>query len=249
VHHADDHPEVQKFFSQLPPQTAARDSYDFDDRDHDHDGAVLHGSRRSMYVTAAIALLGLLLIGGFLIYNKLIMPTPEDLGGAKVALPTPEMMRSAPPIETPKAVEPPPRPAPSEAVAPQPTLQAPETDQPNAAAAQASEAYLAALREARAAGFRRNAEQSYLQALALDPRGGEALSGLAMFYLNQGKNDAARQRAQDAVTVDPKNSEGWIVLAAALSALGDEAGARKAYQDCAALEEGKYVGECKRMLR
>jgi hypothetical protein len=207
-----------------------------------------------------IALAGIALIGGFLVYNKLLMPTPEELVGGQVALPTPEMLRSAPPIADPKPSEPSnAAPEPSAPQAPEPTPAAPTPEvslaepappapDPALAAAPSPE-YLEALAGARAAGFKRGAEQGYLRAIEIDPRGAEALGGLAMFYLNQGKNDAARARAEEAVAIDPKSSEGWIVLAASRSALGDEAGARKAYQECAALAEGKYVSECKRMLR
>jgi tetratricopeptide (TPR) repeat protein len=117
-----------------------------------------------------------------------------------------------------------------------------------AAPASTSPEYTAALKTARGAGFRKAAEQAYLKVLEINPASAEALSGLAMFYLNQGKNDLARDRAQQSVGIDPKNSEGWIVLAASRAALGDMPGARKAYQECAAIE-GKFAGECKRMLR
>jgi cytochrome c-type biogenesis protein CcmH/NrfG len=110
------------------------------------------------------------------------------------------------------------------------------------------EGYGRELAAARSAGFKKTAEQFYLRALAIAPEGAEALSGLAMYYLNQGKNQKAKERAEEAVKVDPKSSEGWIVLGASRSALGDSAGARKAYQECAQFE-GKYMGECKRMLR
>jgi hypothetical protein len=259
----DDHPEVRKFFSQPPPQSVVRDSDDElypDEAEHAH----ARGAGRGMYVTLAIALAGVALIGGFLVYHKLLMPTPEELAPVPVALPTPDMLRSAPPIVDQRRSEPiaaPPQPsapapepqaapgaaaaAPVEA-APQVSLEEPAAPEPPAAP---SPEYLEAVAAARAAGFKRTAEHSYLKAIELDARGADALSGLAMFYLNQGKNEAARTRAAEAVAVDPKNSEGWIVLGASLSALGDAAGAKKAYQDCAALEEGKYVGECKRMLR
>jgi tetratricopeptide (TPR) repeat protein len=220
-------------------------------------------------VTLAIALVGVLLIGGFLVYHKLLMPTPEDLGSVPVALPTPDTLRNAPAIELPKQEEPAvraPEPAPKEeapASLPEPeVVQAPTAVEPEVIAAPAepasepapaaeqelSPAYTAALKEARTLGFKKSAEQAYLTALALQPSGAEALSGLAMFYLNQGKNEPARDRAQQAVAVDPKSSEGWIVLGAALSALGDSPGSRKAYQECAGIE-GKFNSECRRMLR
>ncbi len=259
--HADDHPDVDKFFSQTPAHGVGRDASDDDlfGDDHEPDPFHAHGARRGMYVTLAIALLGAALIGGFLIYNKVLMPTPEELVGGQVALPTPDMLRTAPPIGEPREVPS----APSQPAAPQvPPTPTPSAEPAAAAAPAAFERapaapevvapapeYVAALAAARAAGFRRVAEQRYLDAIAVDPRGAEALSGLAMFYLNQGKNELARARAEETVAVDARSSEGWIVLAASLSALGDATGARNAYQQCAALEEGKYVGECKRMLR
>ena len=51
------------------------------------------------------------------------------------------------------------------------------------------------------------------------------------------------------IKADPKNSEGWIVLGASRGALGDMPGAREAYSRCASDASGKYVAECKRMLR
>ena len=101
---------------------------------------------------------------------------------------------------------------------------------------------------ARKAGLRRSTEAIYQQALALNPQGTEALSGLAMLLLNQGKNAQARDRAREAVRVDANNSEAWIVLGAAYTALGDAAAARTAYAKCAAAT-GKYVSECRRMMR
>lgn len=259
----DEHPEVRKFFSQPPAHGVAREpDDDLYSYEHEHEPEPGHAlrARRGMYVTLAIALAGAALIGGFLVYHKLLMPTPEELVGGEVALPTPDMLRNAPPIPDPRRddVAPQPGPAAPEPAAQAPVAQAPTpelslAEPPQPAPADAAPVptpeYVEALSEARAAGFKRSAEQSYLKAIEIDPRGSDALGGLAMFYLNQGKNEAARGRAAEAVAADPNNSEGWIVLAASLSALGDEAGARKAYQECAALAEGKYVGECKRMLR
>jgi Tfp pilus assembly protein PilF len=109
--------------------------------------------------------------------------------------------------------------------------------------------YATLLARARKQGYRRSAESTYLQALSIQPGGAEALSGLAMLYLNQGKNTAARDRAREAIRADANNSEAWIVLGAALSATGDAQGAQEAYTKCAALPSGKYVAECRRMVR
>jgi len=112
-----------------------------------------------------------------------------------------------------------------------------------------AEGYETLLAQARKQGYRRAAESSYLQALSIQPEGAQALSGLAMLYLNLGKNKDARDRAQAAVKVDPSNSEAWIVLGAALSSLGDSSGANAAYARCAELPSGKYVPECRRLVR
>lgn len=271
--HADEHPEIERFFSQPPP--APHEGFEDGVGDHEGDHDHLPTTKRGMHVTAGIALLGLVLIGGFLIYNKLLMPTPEDFGPSAVALPTPDMLRAAPPLDEPApqpaqgadlgspqtepAVETQPEPpqaevdAPAEGAEPpsEPSAEPPPEAVANAPSAPQREplpGYLNELETARRLGFRRSAEQAFLRALAIDPQGGDALSGLAMLYLNQGKNEKARERAQQAVAADPQNTEGWIVLGASLSALGEPAEARKAYQECAG-REGKYAVECRRMLR
>ena len=55
--------------------------------------------------------------------------------------------------------------------------------------------------------------------------------------------------ASRAVAVDPKSSEGWIVLGAARHALRNREGAREAYRKCVEFGEGQYVRECRRMVR
>jgi hypothetical protein len=65
---------VRKFFSQAPAHGAARD-FDDDLYGYEPEHGHVSGSRRGMYVTLAIALAGAAVIGGFLVYNKLLMPT------------------------------------------------------------------------------------------------------------------------------------------------------------------------------
>ena len=247
-----------------------------------------------MMWTIGIAAVAFVLIGGFWLYNNVLMPAPEalDRGTSPVTLPTPDVMRNAPPTQERAPEEEPAPKAPEEAVAaPEEAVAAPEEAtaapeeavapaeeavaapeeaaeapteavaeapveppaQPEVAAAAPDEAtaeeYKKLLTKARRQGFRRSAEQVYEQALALDPNGSDALSGLAMLLLNRGKNTEAAQRALQAVTHDPTNSEGWIVLGASRAAAGDNAGSREAYQSCAETGKGKYVRECRRMLR
>jgi hypothetical protein len=90
---------------------------------------------------------------------------------------------------------------------------------------------------------------AYEEALALNPNSSEALGKLAFHQLNRGKNAEAIELANRAVTADPTNSEGWIVLGAGRHALHDRDGAREAYRKCAELGTGTYVQECRHMLR
>jgi len=118
----------------------------------------------------------------------------------------------------------------------------------NAATAPAGD-YAQLLAEARKLGFRKPAEATYLKAIDANPAAPEAISGLSMLYLNQGKNQQAKERAEQALALSQANDEAWIVLGAAESALGKPRAARDAYTHCAGLPTGKYVAECKRLLR
>jgi len=93
------------------------------------------------------------------------------------------------------------------------------------------------------------AEALFRKALALEPQGSTALAHLGFIMLNRGETENARAVAEYAVALDPKSSTGWITLGAARQALSDYAGAREAYRLCAAEGEGKYVEECRRMMR
>jgi hypothetical protein len=282
-HHHDEHDdhEAERFFSSHPPQAPEPDHFhDFSASTGEHEG--LPRRKRGMYTTLGILAVGVVLIGGFLIYNKLMMPTPEELGPAVVALPTPDSLKNLGPTVAAVAAErapapaaPAPAPAPAAAIpslvpeqpaavvpaaaAPEPAAlpepaAAPQPAPPaEPAAAEGDSEYQALVAAARKQGFKRPAEASYLQALGVNPQGIEALSGLAMLYLNQGKNAQARDRAKQALALAPATAEAWIVLGAALDALGERVAARDAYQKCAALpldgDGARYVGECKRLLR
>ncbi len=260
----DDHHEVERFFSQPPPAPAAVHHEAWTDLNAtgEHDPVHHKSSRSGMFWTIAILVLSLVLIGGFLIYNKILMPTPEESLSGEVVLPTPELLKNAAILlETPPAAQEPEAQQPeapdskvAKAAVPPAQASAPVEVVPSAPVVAAPSAgdmggYAALVTEARKQGFKRNAESTYLQALTIHPKGSDALSGLAMLYLNQGKNQPARDRAREAVTADGNNAEGWIVLGAALSTLGDGAGARSAYAQCAATGDAKFSTECRRMLR
>jgi CheY-like chemotaxis protein len=270
--------EIERFFSEPPPAPVAPAWSDLEAGEPD---PVQRGQSKGGQIwTIAVLVLGLLGIGGFLFYNKVVMPTPANLPVRHVAMPSPESLRPAPvsaAVQQP-AANPPVQleapagepvvgqaapeltPAVAQEAVPQPESQeaafeplpepvAAEPARPTVITESDAEGYRTLLAQARKQGYRRAAESSYLQALSIQPDGAEALSGLAMLYLNQGKEAPARERARQAVAIDPANSEAWIVLGAASSSLGNEAAAREAYLKCAALPAGKYVGECRRMLR
>ncbi|MFT3927309.1 MAG: DUF4388 domain-containing protein [Myxococcales bacterium] len=274
-----DEDEIERFFSEPPPAPVPTPQWT-DLEAVDADPAHRKQAQRGQTWTMLVLALGVLGIGGFLLYNKVFMPTPADLPAVQVALPTPEMMRAvpaAPPAaapahaaeaEKPELAQPEPAPVePTAAPSPEAVEAVPSAESPEAAfepvpgeparaeapksviTASDAEGYDTLLAQARKQGYRRAAESSYMQALSINPEGAQALSGLAMLYLNLGKNEQARERARAAVKVDPNNSEAWIVLGASESSLGDEAAAREAYAHCAELPTGKYVPECRRMVR
>ena len=294
----DDH-ESERFFSSVPPAPEHAHFHDFDASTGEHDGLQLRTRKRGMYVTLAILGLGVLSIGSFIVYNKVLMPTPAELAPTKVVMPTPDTLRNdqaelnqaverevaarlaaanaasaaqapaaapapspAPAAPAEPAAQPVAEAAPAAEVAPaapaaaEPALVAEPVAapaEPAAAPVPANDAYEAALKAARKQGFSKAAEASYREALVANPAGVGAISGLAMLYLNQSKNPQARDKAREAIAIDPNSAEGWIVLGAALEALGDHGGAREAYQKCASLplegDGARYVGECKRMRR
>lgn len=280
---AEDHPAVEQFFSKPPPPPVAHVEtwHDLGDATGEHDAVHHKASSHGKFWTIAILVLGVLLIGGFIIYNKVLMPTPEEPLTGTVSLPTPDLLKNAEILlEEPTAAA---KDVPAPAVAPEPAAAAAPTEAapavapteavptaaapveappavsapvqapaaPAAAAPSSNDmgSYTELVTQARKQGFKRNAESTYLQALTIHPGGSDALSGLSMLYLNQGKNAQARDRARESVAADGSNAEGWIVLGAALGALGDVAGARSAYTQCAATNNAKYATECKRMLR
>jgi Flp pilus assembly protein TadD len=98
-------------------------------------------------------------------------------------------------------------------------------------------------------GRRAQALAAYEDVLAHDPASAIAFSRIAHLHLEAGDDALARKYAARAVELDATSSEGWIVLGAALQALRDRAGARAAYQQCAAVGVGAYAAECRRLAR
>jgi tetratricopeptide (TPR) repeat protein len=93
------------------------------------------------------------------------------------------------------------------------------------------------------------AREAFQRALEAQPNAAPALAGMAYVYLNMGDRGMAKLFATRAVDADATNSQGWIVLGAALDMLGDHAGARDAYRKCASDGVGSYVSECRSLAR
>jgi Flp pilus assembly protein TadD len=87
------------------------------------------------------------------------------------------------------------------------------------------------------------------QALAMRPNGPEVLAQLAFLEFERNAFAEARDYAQRATAVDPANSHAWVILGASRDSLRDRAGARAAYQSCVDQGQGRWVGDCRSMLR
>ncbi len=90
---------------------------------------------------------------------------------------------------------------------------------------------------------------AYRRAIALDPEGADALAELGRLMLARQHTREAAELAERATALDPSNALAWVTLGAARQMRGDRQGARQAYQNCAKLGRGQYVGECRAMLR
>jgi predicted Zn-dependent protease len=167
-------------------------------------------------------------------------PAPAATTGAVTAAPPAPASATAAPTTAASAPEQAPAgPAPSAAA----TAQPPATDNGEAAS------MLQAAHALYERGRRKEALAAYEQVLALDPQAPAALSRIAYLHLDSGDDALAQQYAARAVELDPTSSEGWIVLGAAREALRDRAGARDAYQRCAATGVGPFAAECRRLAR
>jgi hypothetical protein len=96
-------------------------------------------------------------------------------------------------------------------------------------------------------GRNSQALEAYQRALDAQPSAAAALAGIAYVHLNSGDPGLAKLFATRAVESDPRSSQGWIVLGAALELLGDRAAARAAYRKCATEAVGAYALECRQL--
>jgi hypothetical protein len=158
--------------------------------------------------------------------------------------------------------EPVPAPAPGPEPAPEPetanaTVAAPESE-PEVPAENpdviypetgAPDTYEAQLTLARRLKRGSRATAAYRRAIELNPEGADALAELARLMLARQNTREATELAERATAIDPSNSLAWVTLGAARQMRGDRQGARQAYQSCAKLGRGRYVSECRAMLR
>ena len=90
---------------------------------------------------------------------------------------------------------------------------------------------------------------AYRRAIALNPEGADALAELGRLMLERRHTREASELAERATAIEPRNSLAWVTLGAARQMRGDRQGARHAYQNCVKLGRGRYVSECRAMLR
>lgn len=230
--------------------------------------------RRGKFAPAMVALVGgAILVAAYSLWGGTASEPAQDIkktapsqDSAKTkslavdtATPTPEPAKAA---QAAVVAEPAPEAAPTDEPGRQAAEGNPDTEPvegdptaeaaPIAGAVENAAAFEDAMKRGRALerkGNTKGAIEAYEEALTFDPNSSETLGKLAFHRLNRGKNAEAMEFANRAVTADPTNSEGWIVLGAARHALRDREGAREAYRSCAELGTGEYVRECRRMMR
>jgi len=178
-------------------------------------------------------------------------PAPESVTvPARVPAPAPESVPARVPAPVPVTVSAP-EPAPASALdsadevgdtpTPNPDAIYPETGAPDT--------YDAQLALARRLKRGSRAAAAYRRAIELNPAGSPALAELARLMLARNNTREAAELAERATAIDPTNALAWVTLGAARQARGDRQGARQAYQNCAKLGQGRYVSECRAMLR
>ena len=136
-----------------------------------------------------------------------------------------------------------------ETIVPAPVPRPPVVEVSKLAAPTQGGDYESLLSLAQGAKNRRQAEAAYRKALEINPNGNKALSHLAFALLNKGKNAEAAEYAQRAVVLDPTDSRAWVTLGAARQQLRDRPGAKEAYRNCVAYGQGRFVADCRAMIR
>ncbi|MCZ6807685.1 MAG: DUF4388 domain-containing protein [Deltaproteobacteria bacterium] len=113
----------------------------------------------------------------------------------------------------------------------------------------AEDTYEAQLELARRLKRGSRAAAAYQRAIELNPQGSTALAELARLQLGREHTREAAELAERATAIDPSNALAWVTLGSARQMRGDRQGARQAYRNCVKLGKGRYVSECRAMLR
>lgn len=225
----------------------------------------------AFFAIAAIA------IGGWLVYQKVLLPQPVDLSDEELSLPSftnqelvpetipdePEIAETTPDVEN---VEPEIDPEAVAGTEGETTegettegelTEGTEGETPEAEVtpevpveepAAPAGAYAELLEDAMSTRNRRSREAKLREAIAANANGHEALAELAWLLLNRNQFAEAAGFAERASTLDPTSSKAWITLGAARQATRDAEGARAAYEACVAQGQGRYVSDCRAML-
>jgi len=163
-----------------------------------------------------------------------------DPAPAPVTVPAPAPAPDTDPAP-PRVTDPAPAPDTEPAPAPSPDAIFPETG--------AVDTYEAQLALARRLKRGSRASAAYRRAIELNPEGSPALAEFARLMLARNHMREAAELAERATAIDPTNALAWVTLGAARQMRGDRQGARHAYQNCVKLGKGRYVSECRAMLR
>jgi tetratricopeptide (TPR) repeat protein len=191
--------------------------------------------RGAMIATIAMLVVGALSIGSYLIYHRVIMPVPVELGQVhRIVLPSPEpdpdelaqTTRAARPTRPARSS------APAALLRPEASLMLAEGD------------------ALRARGDVAGALAIYERADALWPELPATLVRIAETHLQRGDARTARVFAERATDANVDAADAWAVLAGARAAIGDSAGARDAFQTCASRQHrNRSAVDCSRFMR
>ena len=203
-------------------------------------------SARAMHATLVMLAVSLVTLGAFLVYMRLIMPVPEQLGvGGDVVLPAPDNPQPTPTSAVNSRVEP------SEPANQPSAPAATPPDEPSAQRAiDASTQTLvttagdAALPMPTDNDVQRIAVGTVARSHPVAAPKND-LVRRAYLSLNHGDAMQALTLARKAVIEAPKRADAWIALGSAYDAMHDLKSARQAFQSCLELASGPYLAHCR----
>jgi hypothetical protein len=256
----DEHAESERHVDALAEQFFSQDSlYPIAIDVDDEPAHAQRSASRAMHVTWVMLAVSAATLGTFLVYMRLIMPVPEELGvGGDVVLPrpiTPASDEATPRSSATSIVNPEAEPsqvegqAPStvgpnsadEAPAPEPSSAQRALDSTHTLVATAGDAVLPAPAQL---------EPVHVAIGSLSHPRPEAaqkndLVRRAYNNLNHGDPATALVLARRAVIEAPQRADAWIALGSAYDALHDREGARQAFRSCLQLAGGPYLAQCR----